>query len=234
MQSLEADADDLYVYACALYDVCVLAPCVSVAWQNRASGRCVGAQVGCLAGHFKALQVPGRCGAHAALCKHFHTLLTSSQQAQTDRALFQSIFSGLREDHQGIGLFPIMHDTLMQNQIAAGCPWSWGFTFNPAILVKSMKGKEGMPGGMMKRRLVPDIAAEVWAERLCSLPVSLLKIIRHFAVRRGVVPRGAPLLVEDVAEFSFKGRHPFKTSRICWIIMYNANPKESGECEAKL
>ena len=221
MMSLCVEREDLFVYGGAIYDACVLPPCVSVAARLKADKTFCGAYASCLTHYFAQIDPEDvlRCAPHCAFAQHYQKTILAKWMGEPDREIFYQLFGGVREQYLQHGLFYYLSAANMVNNARFGGNYGWGFTVSANIIKKGLTKKAGTPSGVLNNR-IPYHTLEGWVDVVMALPISFVAAAaRGLEVIRLVSSR-TPMVVTDVRDFCYKGRYPFKTPTVCLVMIY--------------
>ena len=227
MMSLCVEREDLFVYGGAIYDACVLPPCVSVAARLKADKTFCGAYASCLTHYFAQIDPEDvlRCAPHCAFAQHYQKTILAKWMGEPDREIFYQLFGGVREQYLQHGLFYYLSAANMVNNARFGGNYGWGFTVSVDMVKKGIMKKAGTPAGVVKNN-VPSGYLEDWIGVLMGLPVNILQnMVRVLEFIRLVAPK-TPMVVTDVRDFCYKGRYPFKTPTTCIVMLYEVRVRE--------
>eukprot|EP00754_Rhynchopus_humris_P035013 Rhum_TRINITY_DN16587_c0_g1::Rhum_TRINITY_DN16587_c0_g1_i1::g.163736::m.163736 len=227
--SLGCNWDDLYVYGGFIYDMCCgggSSACV-VESDTRAL---VGLNVACDVKKWLSVRdwsAAGKCAAHAALSAHIVSVSVKHWSARYNKnpaeiRMLYDVFIAVDPTKKGAGVFQALRHWRGMNSFEQKWEYNVSYTTSRVVVDKGIKVKEGTPGTFKRNAVASPRFEELMISSMFAFPASILNavVVEAMYAYKAFGDSETSARVLDCAEFRYKGKYPFKSSRIVWAGIY--------------
>ena len=232
-RALGASNDDILTYGRSIYDISALPPCLGMVCITD-TGKVIGCHLAVSSDHLQHLDEEklGKVAAHAALVKHFAKQMLDAWHLAGKEPLIHQMYCGVLEPWRGSGVFGILGERMMAQQRAHSCPWTWSYTTSANVILKYFSGKSGAATDLSatfnaKNRFVTT-CLRTFIPPLLTSPQWLLSSVLLGLRACGRLPKN-PLQVSKLNSFVYKGERPFRSRRVCVVVVYKSTGKGGGK-----